>query len=291
MDCSRATHEVGQRPDGKWFEYFVFNGQVYENEITGPTAATKTPASKVIENWGLCSSSNSNIIPTSTVETSQPSNQLEANLTTLRANYEAKQSNASGMGGDGIGWILLLGAGMWAIKHSTRLVDDRVSKQVTADLQTEYQRIRTSTPLPALAGAQTQRAETHEVTRGDNPSVTASDRVTVTDSVTASDREEDEVSAGPVYCVNGWTLAQFKQEHCPEGGGLRVDKLHDSEYADIAASKVFYFLKTYGFAPLEFCVWYVFGLGKKGGDSPSAQRYQVAANFCDRIFDKWRLPY
>lgn len=54
LDCSLATHEVTQRFDGKWFEYFKLPGQAWENEISGPNSATRTPASEVLANWGVC---------------------------------------------------------------------------------------------------------------------------------------------------------------------------------------------------------------------------------------------
>lgn len=52
--CNGASQHIYQRPDGKWFEVFSLNGQAWENEISGPTGATRTPPEVVLKDWGVC---------------------------------------------------------------------------------------------------------------------------------------------------------------------------------------------------------------------------------------------
>lgn len=139
--------------------------------------------------------------------------------------------------------------------------------------------------------------ETIEVTDGDTPPVTESDRSPGTVPVTAGDRVtpgDDGMSREEIQKIftplSGITLAEFKRDYCPDGGSILVEKLHDPIVLDIAYSKGFDFLTEYGNTPVEFMVWWVFGLTKKGGDSPGAHRYRLAADFCKKIQTEFYKP-
>jgi hypothetical protein len=135
--------------------------------------------------------------------------------------------------------------------------------------------------------------ETPQVTASDRFSDHLSDRSPVTAKVTESDRvtapNEEEVR-DILTPLSGMTLADFKKQYCPDGGCFMVERLHSPEYREMAYSKGFDFLTKYGKAPLEMMVWFLFGLTKKGGNSPHAQKYQIASDFCKRVQSEFYVP-
>ncbi|MEM1242753.1 MAG: hypothetical protein AAGI45_23225 [Cyanobacteria bacterium P01_H01_bin.26] len=86
--------------------------------------------------------------------------------------------------------------------------------------------------------------------------------------------------------VSGLTLSEFKSQLCPEGGGLNPQDLNAKEGRIAAVQYLREFRASYGKTPIEFAVWWGWGLTKKGGTSPGAEKYRFVANFVADAFDK-----
>lgn len=101
----------------------------------------------------------------------------------------------------------------------------------------------------------------------------------VTDSDSSSDSSSDWPVTGSKQFVNGMTLTEFKRQLCPIGGELEVSDLNTERGRQNASAYVSQFVEHYGVTPIEFLVWWGWGLTKKGGSSPGAKAYKFVADF------------
>ena len=99
------------------------------------------------------------------------------------------------------------------------------------------------------------------------------------------------VEKPPRFNIKGISLTEFKEGHCQKPGSFTLETvLEDSEQAEYAKAWAFKFFEDYGTSRIDCCVWWVFGLTGKGGESPAAQRYRQAASFCRACVEEWDAP-
>ena len=144
-------------------------------------------------------------------------------------------------------------------------------------------------------------AESPDVTEGDSylrrshsKAETSQSRPQVT-GVTANPGKWDEWGdpvEDEIQDVRGMSLADFKAQHDPHGGDFQVENLAYQDLAGVASRRLFDYVRAYGSINVRCAVWSVFGLTHKGGDSPSAQRYQKAAEWTRKQFaDEGFMPF
>lgn len=177
--------------------------------------------------------------------------------------------------------------------------------ELLGDTAPEWVR-RAAAGVPWQTAAHTQ--ESLGVTRGDRVWVTPvtpkSDRLTngfrdtqrgsgaETWSQSAGDTaHEPSVTVGDISLnayVNGLSLTEFKNEFCQQGGELEAADLNSEPGQLNAIGYIDQFVQHYGFTPVEFCVWWGWGLTKKGGNTPGAQKYRFVATFVKTTLDVMR---
>lgn len=125
--------------------------------------------------------------------------------------------------------------------------------------------------------------ETQSVTSSDRPVTGSGDREVTTGDGCHRDQPVTASDSLGAY-VNGLSLAAFKAEFCPQGGQLDPADLNCQAGRGEAAVHLAAYLDHYGRTPVEFAVWWGWGLTKKGGDTPSAKKYRFVAEFVGDVF-------
>ncbi|MEM9804054.1 MAG: hypothetical protein AAF959_02155 [Cyanobacteria bacterium P01_D01_bin.56] len=199
-----------------------------------------------------------------------------------------------------------LGAGPDALVQS--LPDELVPAWLMNAADEQRAAVSAHAQRRAAAGSGALPRESLAVTNGDTPSVTpvtpkSDSKVTASDTLIngfaqnyqsnachrQSQQGSDTSPVTPEDCetyVSGLTLSEFKSQLCPEGGGLNPQDLNAKEGRVTAVQHLREFRASYGRTPVEFAVWWGWGLTKKGGSSPGAEKYRFVANFVADAFNK-----
>lgn len=103
-DCREASVRIFQTAEGKWFERFILPNQYFDNEISSPNSATRTPAPQVFYDRGLCS------VPT------EPRTEIAVSATPINAQVTEANMVAANVASTFF-LLALVGAGWWLYRR------------------------------------------------------------------------------------------------------------------------------------------------------------------------------